>query len=62
MSLRAKSITQTSDGQRSLVVISSVRFKQAQSTRSAYTKGLIKLPLENGTQEQAPSKPTQDAA
>jgi len=61
MSLRAKSLTQTADGQRTLIVISSVRFKRVQSTRSAHTKGIIKLPLD-AAQEQSPSKRTQDAA
>ena len=62
MSLRAKSLSQTSDGQRTLIVISSVRFKRTQSTRSSYTKGIIKLPLESAAPEQAGSKRTQDAA
>ena len=62
MSLRAKSITQTSDGQRTLIVISSVRFKRAQSTRSTHTKGVIKLTLDNAPQQPAARKRAKDAA
>jgi hypothetical protein len=47
MALKVKSVSRSSDGQRTLVVVSSVRWKKiAQPTRSAATKGIVQLPCD----------------